>query len=317
MPVPLRPVLPLVVLLLAGASLPDRLPAQTATPDRRIVLTFDDVPLTGGDLCDGGEVRGVTDALTGFLAERGLPSAALVTPGRPCLTAALLRETLGDWRAAGAALGNHTATHPDLDAVPLPAYLEDLERGRRLLEEAAPDAGPWFRPPLLHTGADPVRKEGLARHLAERGRRMAPVTVDNQEWVYAAVYVRALARGDDALARRVAEGYLAHVEESVVFYEALSRAVFDREIPQILLLHANRLNADHLPAVAALLEARGYRFVSLEEAMADPAYRRPDAYVGPRGLSWLQRWARADGVPVPDEPREAGWVAEAFRSGPS
>lgn len=47
--------------------------------------------------------------------------------------------------------------------------------------------------------------------------------------------------------------------------------------------------------------------------MADSAYERPDTYVGRRDLSWLQRWALEAGVPVPDEPREAAWVAAAFR----
>lgn len=89
--------------------------------------------------------------------------------------------------------------------------------------------------------------------------------------------------------------------------------MFGREIPHTLLLHANLLNAEQLERVLAMLEDRGYRFVGLPEAVSDPAYAREDSYVGPRGLSWLQRWALEDGVPVPDEPREAAWVGEAFR----
>jgi ketosteroid isomerase-like protein len=90
--------------------------------------------------------------------------------------------------------------------------------------------------------------------------------------------------------------------------------VFDREIPQVLLLHANSLNADYLDILLDLLEDRGYRFVGLSEAVSDPAYDRPDTYVGPRGLSWIQRWALAADVHVPDEPREAEWVAEALHA---
>ena len=37
------------------------------------------------------------------------------------------------------------------------------------------------------------------------------------------------------------------------------------------LLHANVLNADCLDVLLFWLETRGYRFVSLEEAMNDPA----------------------------------------------
>lgn len=61
---------------------------------------------------------------------------------------------------------------------------------------------------------------------------------------------------DAALADRAADAYVEHLEASMRFYEKLSRAVFGREIPQVLLLHANPLNADHLPAVLDMLEGR-------------------------------------------------------------
>jgi peptidoglycan-N-acetylglucosamine deacetylase len=283
-------------------------------PDRRVALTFDDLPVTGGDACDTVAVRDVTRRLTGVLQARSLPAAGLATPGRPCLTPELLTETLGRWLAVGAILGNHTATHPDINTTPVDAYLDDIDRAQELIDAAVSTDERWFRPPLLHSGDDAQKKRALDDHLAERGYRVAPVTVDNQEWVYAAVYARARRTGDDGLARRVAGAYVEHIEASMAYYEALSGAVFEREIPQVLLLHANLLNADHLDRVVAMLSGRGYRFVGLAEALADPAYARPDTYVGPRGLSWLQRWALEDGITVPAEPREAAWVAEAFRA---
>lgn len=288
--------------------------AAAQTPDRQIALTFDDLPATH-DTCDLEAIRAVTRRLTGTLAARGIPAAGLVTPGRPCLARDVLSATLGAWLEIGAVLGNHTATHPDLNATPLEDYLADLDRGQALIDAAVRTEGRWFRPPMLHAGDEPAKKRGLAAHLADRGYRVAVVTVDNQEWVYAVVYARARDRGDTALAARVVDAYIRHLEASMAFYEALSVAVLGREIPQVLLLHANLLNADHLDRVLAMLEGRGYRFVDLPEAVADPAYRRPDPYVGPRGLSWLQRWAMEAGVPVPPEPREADWIAEAFRSG--
>jgi hypothetical protein len=157
----------------------------------------------------------------------------------------------------------------------------------------------------IHAGDEPRKKAAVADYLAQDGYRIAPVTIDNQEWVYAAVYADATAAGDNPLARRVADAYVEHIEASVEFYELLSIAVFDREIPQILLLPAKLLNADHLGSVVEMLADRGCGFVGLAEAVSDSAYDRPDIYVGPRGLSWIQRWAIEAGVPVPDEPREA------------
>ena len=96
--------------------------------------------------------------------------------------------------------------------------------------------------------------------------------------------------------------------------ERLSSEVFGREIPQVLLLHANLLNAEHLERVVDMLAARAYAFIGLPKAVSDPAYAREDTYVGPRGLSWIQRWAQQDGMTIPPEPREAAWVTQAFRA---
>lgn len=64
-----------------------------------------------------------------------------------------------------------------------------------------------------------------------------------------------------------------------------------------------------------ILKDRGYQFVSLDEALKDPAYELPDDYIGPRGLSWLQRWALTRGMQVPAEPREAPWIGRLARGG--
>src|SRR5690606_30424200 len=208
---------------------------------------------------------------------------------------------------------NHSATHPDLNSTPLESYFADIVRAQDLIDAAGPAAQRWFRAPFLHTGDDRATKDSLASLLEAGGYRIAPVTVDNQEWVYAAVYAVALSHPDETLARRVIDAYLEHLEQSVAYYEGVSMAVFGREIPQTLLLHANQLNADALGGVIDMLAARGYRFISMAEALSDSAYARPDRYVGSRGLSWLLRWAIEDGRTVPPEPREAAWVARAFR----
>jgi hypothetical protein len=79
-----------------------------------------------------------------------------------------------------------------------------------------------------------------------------------------------------------------------------------------LLLHANELNADYLDRLVGMLKGRGYNFIGLDQALQDPAYDRPDEYVGPRGLSWLHRWALADGLQVKEEPREPAWIRDLF-----
>ena len=82
------------------------------------------------------------------------------------------------------------------------------------------------------------------------------------------------------------------------------------EPPQVLLLHANSLNQAWYPAIHALYLERGYRFVTLEEAMTDPIYRRPDRWVRANGVSWLHRWAVTEGRPIMPEPDTPQWVVD-------
>ena len=64
----------------------------------------------------------------------------------------------------------------------------------------------------------------------------------------------------------------------------------------------------------SLLEKRDYKFASLEEALRDPAYATPDLYVGPEGVTWLERWQVALGKPFhPNEPKPPKWAQDAYR----
>jgi hypothetical protein len=61
----------------------------------------------------------------------------------------------------------------------------------------------------------------------------------------------------------------------------------------------------------AATRRRGYRFVTLDEALQDPAYARPDGYNGRFGPSWLHRWAMAEKKPkqfYAGEPVVPRWV---------
>src|SRR6185503_21107331 len=110
-------------------------------------------------------------------------------------------------------------------------------------------------------------------------------------------YDRASRRGDRRTARRVADAYVPYVESHVAYYEDLSRRLLGYEVRQTLVLHANSINADRFDAMALMLENRGYRFVTLERALEDPAYAAPDPYAREAGISWLQRWAINQGKP--------------------
>ena len=306
----------LLVILAAGFARARAGPGSVLPPQSRaawrVAITIDDLPMTGGS-CTAEAIDSLHDALLAALARHAIVATGFVIPGTSCQGPgpASASAVATRWIRAGHEIGNHAFTHPDLNTVPAAGYLADVARADRALApvlEAAGQEERWFRPPQLHAGPDPGRKAALERWMVEHGYRMGVVTIDNQEWVFAAAYQRARTRSDSSAMTRVVDGYIDHLLECARYYRALSRQLFQREIPQVLLLHANRLNADHLERVLAALRLTGASFIPLRAAVTDSAYALPDPYVGPRGLSWLQRWALDRGVTPGPEPREPAWV---------
>ena len=159
----------------------------------------------------------------------------------------------------------------------------------------------------------PDGHQAVEAWLSERGYRVAPVTIDNSEWIYARAYDVAADRGDRKLMTRLGGAYVDYMVEMTIYYEGQSRSLFDREIPQVLLLHANLVNALHLGQLIDRLEERGYTFIDLDSALADPAYNSPDTYSGAGGITWLHRWALTRGVDrsiFAGEPTTPEWVQE-------
>ena len=280
----------------------------------QVAITIDDLP-RGGDSRDARDLVSIR-ALTTQLLEplRGIPVIGFVNAGRAeQLGAPGLQTVLRLWLDAGATLGNHTWSHPDLNTTPLADYEADLLHGEAAVTQALGHRPVYFRHPFLHAGKNADTRRGLENFLGEHHYRIAPVTLDNSDWMFAAVYAPAL-KTDPALAIRVRETYLAYMESIFDFFERRTREVVGRDIPQTLLIHASRLNADSMPALLAMMRRRGYRFVSLEDALKDPAYSLPDDYFGTGGFSWIHRWSRTKGMPNKGEPDEPAWIAEAYRN---
>lgn len=307
-------------LLLAGL-------ACAATPDRRIAITFDDLPWASLDpdtpLPATGtvppDIAAAHARLLARLEEAKVPAIGFVNASRLIVHGKAQADRIAllqAWRDAGFALGNHTASHLDLHAVGLAAYEQDILTGDAPVRAVLAPRGEvphWFRHPYLRTGRTAEEKAALSAFLDAHGYRIAPVTVTNSDWIWAAAYRKALQRGDEATARRLRDAYVPYLLRTVGYFEGRSRVLLGYELPQVMLLHANALNADTFDALVAGLRSRGYRFVALDEALRDPAYQRPDAYTGALGTSWLHRWAMAAGKPWTfwnGQPTSPKWVTD-------
>jgi peptidoglycan/xylan/chitin deacetylase (PgdA/CDA1 family) len=290
--------------------------AVTQSPpiSRQVALTFDDLPATRS--ANLSAMHDTTVKLLRILTRERVPATGFVNESKLFFGNQVEERTalLEAWLDAGFDLGNHTYSHVAIDRVPFEEYRDDLIRGelvtRRLLEGHGRRLR-YFRHPQLRTGPTPEYKRALEALLAERGYRVAPVTIDNNDFVFADIYWRARERGDLATMQRVGAAYVPYMESVVAHFEQLSRDFLGYEVPQVLLLHANELNGDYLDDLVGMMRRRSYGFVTLDAALTDPAYALPDV-VAPRGLSWLHRWMQLKALPLRMEPLEPMWVRELF-----
>jgi peptidoglycan/xylan/chitin deacetylase (PgdA/CDA1 family) len=290
-----------------------------ASEARTVAVTVDDlpgaVPGTGQSQGDLQEFQKINRAIPQILKAHHAPAVGFVNEwklqvsGERDARVALLQG----WLDAGLTLGNHTYSHASFNAIPLAQYEDETIRGEvvtRALMKAAGQEEKYFRHPFLATGPTEEAKAAFEAFLQERGYRVAPVTVDNEDWVFNDALGAAREKGDEALAEKTKKAYLEYMKGAFEYYERISQNLFHREIPQILLIHDNELEAECLDQLLSHLERRGYRFISLDQALEDPAYTTADLFIGPQGFSWLIHWKlafgqRADWENEPDSP---AWV---------
>src|SRR5436305_2781446 len=301
-----------VALLLVALALP--LYAQKPS-QRQIALTIDDLPAAGGNSMTGTEIIEMTSKLLGTLRDQKVPAVGFVNERKLYKFGEVddRIKALSMWLDYGFELGNHTYSHASLNRVGLKEWEEEVVRGETVTSMLLAQHNMkmrYFRHPYLDTGRDLQTRRQAEVFLVERGYRIAPITMDAWDWMYAGVYEDARHRADTALEQQLVTSYLTYTGQVFDYYEKFSKNLMGYEPKQILLIHGNWLEADHIGELLDLLHRRGYEFVTLQDALGDPAYSMPDEYVGEEGTSWLDHWAITRGHPPQNTPVFPQWVID-------
>jgi peptidoglycan/xylan/chitin deacetylase (PgdA/CDA1 family) len=296
-----------------------RAAAQAPAHERRVAITIDDGPVVN-ELKDLANFQRISTGLMGSLQAEKVPATIFINErqlnvqGQRDGRAAILAE----WLDAGYDLGNHTYSHPSLNKIPVWQFEDNVIQGEVIMRPLIEEHGRklvWFRYPFLDSGTTAEVHQAIMDFLEQRHYRVAPVTVDYKDYIFAGFYSRMLRAGNQETAEKIKQAYLEQVDAGFESAEKISQDLFGYELPQILLIHCSELNSVTLRDSIARMRKRGYSFVTLTEAMSDPAYQRPDAFTGPGG-SWLERSGIAMGKPVDDdmESRVPKWITDLRRT---
>ncbi len=294
----------------AGAATP---------PDRQVAITIDDLPAGAANSMPAATITELTSKLLGTLRDQKIPVVGFVNEKKLYKLGEVDQriQALRMWLDYGFELGNHTFSHMSLNQAGLKAWEDDVVQGEsvtRLLLAERNMKLRYFRHPFLDTGRDLLTRREAEAFLVGRGYRIAPITLDAWDWMYAGVYEDARKRGDAALQQQLVSSYLSYSDQVFANSEQLAKQTIGYEPKQILLLHANQLEADHIAEVLDLMRKRGYRFITLEDALSDQAYGLPDTFVGEEGTGWLDHWAITLGKPPQGAPVFPQWVIDRSKA---
>ena len=284
-------------------------------------MTVDDLPFAPGISASaaehGAEVKNaerVNETILHAFTRRHVPATGFVIEQRAeALGLPVSRRILKQWTRPGFDLGNHLYSHADVNTLSVDQIEQEIMRGEASFAPLLTNIGrnPQFlRFPHNHTGDTKEKHDAIAAFMAAHGYRLAPCTIDNTDYTFNVAYALALSHHDGQTAAKVKADYIMYTGAEIDSYSALDKQVLEYEAPHIMLLHDSPLNAAAIQDVLALFEQRGYLFVTLAEALRDPAYAIPETYITKYGPMWGYRWAqekhmKVDGHNEPDPP---GWI---------
>ena len=281
--------------------------AAPAAAQKRIALTFDDVPRFPGATYTPAER---TVALIAALERAGVEQAAFF------VTTANLDQPFGAggedritaYVAAGHVIANHSHTHRHLREMAPADYVADLDRAADWLR-GRPGLRPWYRYPYLDEGEDVVRRDALRAALRERGLINGYVTVDLWDWWFDDRVNEAAAQGQAIDRDALRDIFVRSIVEASNFADALAVRTLGRSPAHVLLLHESDTTTQYIDEAVAALRADGWEIVTADEAFADPiAAIEPDTLM--LGGGRIAAIAHAQGRP--DEELHSDWTNETL-----
>ena len=247
---------------------------------KQMAITFDDLPFAYARTLTTEQQRDAVARMLTTLRKYNVKAAMFVIGGG--LTDRN-RELVDAVVAAGHTIGNHSFSHRDLGMMPVEDYVIDIQKGADAIK-------PWlkgtqfFRYPFLRQGETAEKRDAVLSWLAMRGIRVAPVTIDNNDFVYNQRLVDAIA---ESKTLDVRTEYLDHMSMAAAYYDAKARTLLGRPIKHVLLLHMNYLNGLYLDDLLQRFRDSGWSFVSFEDALTDEVYKLKYDWAGIQGAGHL------------------------------
>ena len=272
--------------------------AQQAV-SQEMAITFDDLPAHGSMPAGVTRLEIAQSILATLKRERMPPTYGFVNGKRVEEHASTL-EVLSAWRAAGQPLANHTWAHRDIKDESLVEFEADVAKNEPLLVRLMGNEDwHWFRYPYLREGETVEKRRAARQWLFAQRYRIAEVSMDFEDYLWNDPYARCVALHDDASIAKLHDSYLEVADQYYGLFRQLSQMVYGRDVKYVLLMHVGAFDARMLPELLSLYRGKGVRFISLAEAISDPAYRDDPDFGDATGGAHLELMMRSRKLTLP------------------
>lgn len=221
------------------------------------------------------------------------------------------------WRDAGFEIGIGNFKHVWFYETPYDEYVAGVEKNEAVAKKLLSEKNlqlKYFSYPYLNTGKNADERNRFEAWLKTRGITPVKYTIDNQEWMYSYAYDMARNDNDTNTMKQIQSEFLAYMSKMFDHYEKYSQEMFGKDINQTMVLTPSRLVSDSADELFGMIKLRGYRFVSMDEAQSDEAYKMPENFYGKSGISWFERWQMAQGKKLLDEPKVSQLVLNIWNN---
>lgn len=175
-------------------------------------------------------------------------------------------EILHKFRDSGFGLGNHTFSHANLNKLEAKEYIHEIKEADDLLLPVLTEPK-YFRYPYLAMSSGDKKNKVLC-YLARKNYKVAPITIDSKDFVFNQRLLSTPEADRRTYLNELKPFYLDFIWQQTVKAEEHNEYHHNSDQSQILLIHANLLNAYVLPDIIAMYKQKGYWFVNLEDALA-------------------------------------------------
>ena len=254
---------------------------------KQVTITMDDLP--------NYSVHDPENKLLHLVDSLQLPFCILIN-GRMMFEndSVMAQNSMAEWGKRNyVTIGNHTFTHPWYSESVFENFTQEIGKNQKVIAAYIPigkKEPKFFKFPFNDLGKDSLQNTRIKQWLGDNGYVIAPYTVESEDYIFNTIYEYYLKNNEPAKADSIGRLYVTKTMEFFTYFEGLSEQMFNRPISQIYQSHDNILNTLYLPEILKQLKERGYTFISLQEALTDPAYKSTDYFFGKWGISWIYRW---------------------------